>query len=263
MCGIAGIFHYRRDEQVDEQELLRIRDAMVARGPDGAGLWLSADRHIGLAHRRLAIIDLSEAGAQPMASADGRFVVTFNGEIYNYRELRRALEAKGYRFRSTSDTEVLLYLFTEHGQDMVHRLRGMYAFAIWDEQNRRLLLARDPFGIRPLYYADDGNTLRFASQVKALLKGGGVAGTPDPAGQVGFFLWGHIPEPFTLHRSIRSLPPGSSMFVRSDRDARIERNADVLKVLATAGIDEPSDEALLEEIVHDSVRHHRACAKAI
>src|SRR5512140_711635 len=144
MCGIAGIFAYCESAQpVDEQELLRIRDAMIHRGPDGAGLWVSPERRVGLAHRRLSIIDLSETGAQPMVTADGNFRVTFNGEIYNYRELRKELEAKGYRFRSNSDTEVLLHLYAEHGTDMMHGLRGMYAFGIWDETRRELFLARD------------------------------------------------------------------------------------------------------------------------
>src|SRR2546425_5842960 len=113
MCGIAAIFSYRDGPPVDESQLLRIRDRMISRGPDGAGLWISSDRRVGLAHRRLAIIDLSETGAQPMASADGRLQIVFNGEIYNYRELRANLEARGRVFRSQSDTEVLLHLYAE------------------------------------------------------------------------------------------------------------------------------------------------------
>src|SRR5258708_35456017 len=119
MCGIAGIFSYQAEAApVDRAGLVRMRDHMARRGPDGAGLWISDDRRIGIAHRRLAIIDLSETGAQPMSSADGRLHITFNGEIYNYRALRTELEARGYTFRSTSDTEVLLYLYAEHGHDM-------------------------------------------------------------------------------------------------------------------------------------------------
>ena len=162
MCGINGIFAHSCAVPVDETELTLTRDLMAARGPDGRGAWISDDRSIGLGHRRLAIIDLSEAGAQPMHSADGRFFVTFNGEIYNYRELRSGLEAKGRVFRTSSDTEVLLYLYAERGEAMVHELRGMFAFAIWDGEKRRLFLARDPYGIKPLYYADDGRTFRFA-----------------------------------------------------------------------------------------------------
>src|SRR4051794_33648635 len=203
MCGIAGIYSYRNSAPpVDREELLCIREAMANRGPDGAGLWLSDDQRAGLAHRRLPIIDLSEAGAQPMSTADGRLRVTFNGEIYNYRALRAELEGKGYRFASSSDTEVLLHLYADRGTDMVHALRGMYAFAIWDERASELFLARDPFGIKPLYYADRGETFRFASQVKALLKSEGIDTAPDPAGTVGFFVWGSVPEPHTLYRGI-------------------------------------------------------------
>ena len=124
---------------MDPEELDRIRDAMASRGPDGKGAWVSPDRRVGLAHRRLAIIDLSDAAAQPMASADGRRVITFNGEIYNYRELRAVLEGKGYRFRTGTDTEVLLHLYAEKGEAMVSELRGMFAFALWDEKKKGLL----------------------------------------------------------------------------------------------------------------------------
>ena len=186
---------------------------MAARGPDGKGLWVSPDELVGFGHRRLSIIDLTEAGAQPMTSADGRFVITFNGEIYNYRDLRRSLEATGRVFSSQSDTEVLLHLFAEKGDAMARELRGMFAIAIWDSLRRSLLLMRDPYGIKPLYYSDDGRTLRFASQVKALLAPGGVSRERDPAGQVGFFLFGHVPEPFTIYRAIRALPAGSLLTI--------------------------------------------------
>jgi hypothetical protein len=217
MCGIAGIYAYRDPAPpVDGDELLRIREHMARRGPDGAGTWLSDDRRIGLAHRRLAIIDLSDAGAQPMASADGRYRITYNGEIYNYRELRRELEAKGCLFRTQSDTEVLLHLYAERGQEMVHALRGMFAFGIWDEARQELFLARDPLGIKPLYYADDGATLRFATLVGALLEGGRVDSVEDVAGIAGFYLFGCVPEPFTFHRAIRALPSGSTLRIGRD-----------------------------------------------
>jgi asparagine synthase (glutamine-hydrolysing) len=135
------------------------------------------------------------------------------GEIYNYRTLRAQLEHKGYVFCSHSDTEVLLYLYQEHGLAMTQYLRGMYTFALWDRCKQGLLLARDPFGIKPLYYADDGTTLRVASQVKALLKGAYIDTTPEPAGHVGFYLWGHVPEPYTLYKGIRALPAGSPLWV--------------------------------------------------
>lgn len=148
-----------------------------------------------------------------MVTEDGRYAVVFNGEIYNYPALRRELEARGVRLRTTSDTEVLLHLYAREGTEMVHRLRGMFALAIWDNRERRLFLARDHLGIKPLYYADDGWTFRFASQVKALLAGGAIGTEPDPAGQVGFYLLGSVPEPFTTIRAIRALPAGATLIV--------------------------------------------------
>ena len=262
MCGIAGIFSYADSApSVNREELLRIRETMIKRGPDGAGLWISPDRRVGLAHRRLAIIDLSDAGAQPMATADGRLQITFNGEIYNYRELRRELEAKGFVFRTNSDTEVLLHLYADRGQDMVHALRGMYTFGLWDEARQGLFLVRDPFGIKPLYLADDGKTIRFASQVKALLAGAAIARDEEPAGYAGFLLWGYVPEPFTLYRAIRALPAGSRLWV-SRASARTESSFfsirdEIALLRETAGSVSPRDaREALTAAVQTSVRRH-------
>jgi asparagine synthase (glutamine-hydrolysing) len=262
MCGIAGSYSYRQGaSRTSAEELLRIRDAMQTRGPDGAGLWMSDDTDVGLAHRRLSIIDLSEAGAQPMATADGRLRVVFNGEIYNYKLLRANLEEKGYVFRSQSDTEVLLHLYAECGIEMVHALRGMYAFAIWDKSEKSLLLARDPLGIKPLYYADDGSTFRFASQVKALLQASGVDIAPEPAGHMGFFLWGNVPEPYTLYKGIRALPAGSTLrVVRSERH-KPKSFFNVAEALSEPGqtrgrVSAEDRQADLRDALLDSVRHH-------
>lgn len=193
--------------------MLRISAYMQVRGPDGEGDWLSEDARVGLAHRRLSIIDLSEAAAQPMQSADGKLAITYNGEIYNYQTLREQLQIKGYTFQSGSDTEVLLHLYHDQGKAMVNSLRGMFAFAIWDTRTSSLFLARDSYGIKPLYYADDGATIRVASQVKALLAGGQVSREQDPAGIVGFYLLGSVPEPYTCYKAIRALPAGHTLTV--------------------------------------------------
>lgn len=262
MCGIAGIYLYNEPGlDVDREELRRIRDHMAARGPDGCGEWFASNGRVGLGHRRLAIIDLSDRAAQPMVSADGKLVVTFNGEIYNYKALRQELEAKGYRFRTQSDTEVLLHLYAEKGKRMVSDLRGMYAFAIWDERRCGLFLARDPFGIKPLYYADNGRTIRFASQVKALLKGDEIDTTPGPAGHVGFYLWGHVPDPYTLYKGIRALHAGSSLWVDvagHKEPARFFNAPDELaKASAThLTITREDMHERLRTALLDSVRHH-------
>ncbi|MFB1490746.1 MULTISPECIES: asparagine synthase (glutamine-hydrolyzing) [unclassified Thiocapsa] len=261
MCGIAGIFAYKDSaDAVVRAELLAIRDHMAARGPDGMGEWESSDHRIALAHRRLSIIDLSSAAAQPMSSPDGKLVITFNGEIYNYREMRRTLESAGRVFRTHSDTEVLLHLYAEQGPAMVHALRGMFAFVIWDAERRRLFMARDPYGIKPLYYSDVDGTLRFASQVKALLAGGGISTEHDPAGQVGFYLWGSVPEPFTLYRDIRALPAGSTL--TTDAKGVTERKVyhSIAQVYADAeNQGSPRTPADARQIIRDalleSVRH--------
>src|SRR5712692_8933657 len=243
MCGINGIFAYHSASSApDETELLATRDAMQARGPDGSGIWWSADRRCGLGHRRLSILDLSDRASQPMASPDGKIVITFNGEIYNYQALRAELEAAGVRFRTSSDTEALLHLYARHGAAMVHRLRGMFAFAIWDEARRGLFLARDPYGIKPLYTANDGWTFRFASQVKALLAGGRISREPEPAGIVGFHLYGSVPEPFTLYRDVRALPAGHTQWVDAAGPCEPKPFANIAEVLAR-GAENPTSAA--------------------
>jgi asparagine synthase (glutamine-hydrolysing) len=215
MCGIAASFAYRASS-ADADEVRRATDSMAPRGPDGEGLWQSPDGRAVLGHRRLAIIDLSAGGAQPMHSADGALSITFNGEIYNYRAVRERLEAAGAAFRSDSDTEVLLHLYAEKGERMVDDLRGMFAFALWDHQRGGLLLGRDPYGIKPLYVADDGRTLRAASQVRALRAMGGIDTAEDPAALAGFFLWGSIPEPHTIYRGVRALSAGHTQWIDAD-----------------------------------------------
>ena len=260
MCGINGIFAYAADAPpVDREELLASRECMRSRGPDAADVWLSDDGRVGLGHRRLAIIDLSPGGAQPMRR--GERVLIYNGEIYNFRELRARLEAKGRTFTSHSDTEVLLELYDDLGEAMLAELRGMFTMALWDGARRRLFLARDPYGIKPLYYADDGKTIRIASQVQALIHGGHVDRRFEPAAAAGFFLRGTVPEPFTMYRAIRALPAGHYAFV----DARgMTTPAPYFSIAATLRDAVQShvqmSDAQRQELVHDavleSVRYH-------
>lgn len=261
MCGIVAIQAYGPDAPpVVREECLRIRDAMAVRGPDGYGYWESDRGDVALGHRRLAILDPSDRGSQPMRDRSGRFTIVFNGEIYNFRALRAEMESRGHAFGTGTDTEVLLALYAEHGPAMVRKLRGMYAFALWDEAERSLVLARDPHGIKPLYVADDGRTVRAASQVKALLAGGGVPPGVDPAGVAGFYVWGHVPEPFTLHSSIRAFPPGEVAIYREGREPRRHRVAPLLDLLVSSqkknGTEREAWPAAIRDALLDSVRHH-------
>lgn len=263
MCGISGVMSYGYScGPVSRQELQLASDSMHQRGPDGAGIWISASGRVGLAHRRLAIIDLSDAGVQPMAALDGLVQITFNGEIYNFRALRQDLETMGHQFRSNSDTEVLLYLYLQYGRQMLKLLRGMYAFAIYDGRDGSLFVARDAFGIKPLYYSNNSGVFRFASQVKTLLRSGEVDQRADPAGHVGFFLWGAVPEPYTLYQGIRALPAGMAMTVSQDGNCTQYRFCSIPEEISQAeaeGKERGRDVAwreTLHDAVLDSVRHH-------
>lgn len=259
MCGINGIFAFGGGAGVDPAVLRRTRDFMRVRGPDGFGEWVDAENHIGLGHRRLSIIDLTPTGAQPMLSLDGKIIVTFNGEIYNYQALRRDLEAKGCVFQSQSDTEVLIHLYRLHGTAMLQHLRGMFAFGLWDAERHLLFLARDPYGIKPLYYAHAGGTLQFASSVKALLAGGAVSRQPDPAGIVGFQIFGSVPEPWTTYRDVKSLPAGSFMTIDISGSASPESYFSLAETYMGAENHAPSGrdaQAWIRASLLDSVRLH-------
>lgn len=229
---------------------------MRVRGPDGAGLWWSDDHRVGLAHRRLAIIDLDERSLQPMHA--GPLSLVYNGEIYNFRELSSELQRDhGFRPRTSGDSEIILAAYRAFGPAMVDHLRGMFAFAIWDGDRNELFAARDPYGIKPLYYAEHGGTFYFASQVKALLRFEAISREPDPAGMAGFEIFGSLPEPFTLYRAIRALPAGSRMTVTRDGAADPVRYAKVSEVLAAAERDDTTPVAeAVAAAVRDSVRAH-------
>lgn len=258
MCGIAGSFAYHpAASRINIPELITIRDAMAARGPDGAGLWQNESGRIALAHRRLAIIDLNTEADQPMVSANNRFHLVFNGEIYNYRELRQSLEKTGFRFRTHSDTEVLLELFAQQGPAMLSRLRGMFALAIWDSEKNQLTFARDPYGIKPLYVADDGWTIRFASQVKALSTSAAISKQIEPAAIIGFCLFGSVPEPFTWRQAIRAVPAGCYQIA----DSTGLREPVAYKTLASCFSRNQSDtqdgQARVREALQSSVAAHQ------
>lgn len=215
MCGLVGIFDMEAERPIDPLLLQTMNDSQAHRGPDGADIHLAPG--LGLGHRRLAIIDLA-GGHQPLFNEDGSVVVVYNGEIYNFHALARELQALGHRFRTHCDTEVIVHAWEEWGEECLQRFRGMFAFALWDANQRRLFLARDRLGIKPLYYARLGNgTLIFASELKALLAHPQLARTLEPTAVEDFFALGYVPDPKTIYRDAAKLPPGHFLVV--------ERNA--------------------------------------
>jgi len=216
MCGLAGRFH--PDLLQDAAGWAERAAALLAhRGPDGAGRY--RDGRCELVHRRLAIVDLSPTGHQPMPNEDGRIVVVFNGEIYNHPELRGYLSRHGHAFRGTSDTEVLVHLYEEHGPDLVHHLRGIFSFALYDRERRQLTLARDRFGVKPLFYAAWAGQLVFASEIKAIVALPGFTPRLDRQACYDFLGLGYVPEPATGFANVHALPPGS-VLVASSRGIR-------------------------------------------
>jgi asparagine synthase (glutamine-hydrolysing) len=210
VCGIAGILFAQGDRLIDRTVLEAMASSIAHRGPDAAGFL--AEPGVGLAHRRLSIIDLA-GGDQPIGNEDGSVQVVFNGEIYNYQELRAGLEARGHRFRTHSDTEVLVHLYEEERDAFVDRLRGMFAFALWDRGARRLVLARDRLGIKPLYLYRDGQKLLFGSELKAILAYPGIGRTVEPAALEDYLAYGMVPGGRSIFRGIEKLPPGHVLSV--------------------------------------------------
>jgi asparagine synthase (glutamine-hydrolysing) len=212
MCGIAGILNFDRREPVDRNLVAAMTRAVAHRGPDAEGIWVEGP--VGLGHRRLSIIDLSTAAEQPMVSDDGQVRIIYNGEIYNFQALRRTLEARGYTFRTTSDTEVILQAYRCYGTDFVTHLQGMFALAIWDAKQRLLLLVRDRIGIKPLYYRVASGYIAFASELKALLVDPRTPREVDPAALSDFLHLLSIPDPHSILKGVRKLEAGHILVVR-------------------------------------------------
>jgi len=251
MCGIVGI---AGEVKIGHELLLAMRDSMQHRGPDSAGAWWSADRRVGLGHRRLAIIDLSPAGAQPMTDATGSLQITFNGEIYNYQDLRKELESLGHRFQTATDTEVILEAYLAWGADCLTRLNGMFAFALYDTRQRRILLARDPAGEKPLFYRIDAGTLTFASELKALLTDPACPRELDVDALDAYLAFGYVPGERCLLRGIRKLPQGHALTF--DVPSGASRTWAYWSLPPHEPLDASEDELVdeLERLLADSVR---------
>jgi asparagine synthase (glutamine-hydrolysing) len=212
MCGINGIIHFETSRNADQFQILRMRDSMHHRGPDGAGLYIS--KNIGLGHRRLSIIDLSEAGKQPFTTNDGRYTIVYNGEIFNYQELKQELLEYSISFRSASDTEVLLNLYVQYGEACLQKLNGMFAFAIWDHKEHTLFCARDRMGIKPFYYTVYNNSFYFASEPKAIF----AAGVPSEINRDALdelLLFRFVAGENMMFRNIKRLLPGHTLTIKN------------------------------------------------
>jgi asparagine synthase (glutamine-hydrolysing) len=257
VCGIAGAFAFDSGaEPINQTVVSGLNEYQRRRGPDGAGLWSSEDNRIVLGHRRLAIIDTGSSGAQPMSDATGRWLISFNGEIYNYRVLRSELERAGCVFNTNSDTEVLINVVAQWGEAGLCKLRGMYAFALWDTSNKELWLARDPYGIKPLYVSKSKGTIWFASQARALANCAPVDVRRDAAALAGFYLWGHVPEPFSWWIGIGMFPAGHVQRIRSGRPSAAPKAFGSIQGAYVSGTAEPLVAGELRELMLDSVRHH-------
>jgi len=257
MCGVAGGFNFCAGPRpVDQTIVTRLNEFQRHRGPDGEGLWASRDRRMVLGHRRLAIIETGQLGHQPMKDASDRWVISFNGEIYNHKELRAELQTLGCVFATQSDTEVLINVVARWGEAGLSRLRGMYAFALWDSQEHELWLARDPYGIKPLYICESNGTMWFASQARALADCAPIDISREAAALVGFYLWGHVPEPWSWWAGITMFPAGHVQRIKMDKPIADAKLFD--SVATTFGQDagRPLGSGELRQLMMDTVRHH-------
>jgi len=224
MCGICGVWFRDKKKTVNKKWLADINNTMFHRGPDGEGVYI--DGSLGLAHRRLSIIDIT-GGAQPMQNREGSTAIVFNGEIYNYKELRKEQEKNGSKFETDSDTETIIHQYEKHGLDCVLNLQGMFSFGIWDKDRKMLMLARDRIGIKPLYYAVTSEAFIFSSEIKAILKSGLVDADVDVSNIDSYLSLGWVPSPKTLFRGIYKLEPGTLAVINDKHDIRIDKYWDI------------------------------------
>jgi asparagine synthase (glutamine-hydrolysing) len=253
MCGIAGIIRLNTNNGRLEAKIEKMQTALKHRGPDDAGIYISTDKQAALAHTRLSILDLSAAGHQPMSTTDNRYHITFNGEIYNFQELRENLISQGEKFHSQTDTEVILKLYQRIGSDCVQHLRGMFAFGIWDDLEKTCFLARDPLGIKPLYYYQLGTTLVFASELRAVLASGLPAINMSLEGLYGYLTTGSVPEPYTLIADIYCLSAGNWLYWQN---GNITKKQYWQINFTPEKISPPEAREIVRKALLDSIQHH-------
>ncbi len=261
MCGISGIYNFS-DRKIDSNKIInRIIKLQTSRGPDRNGIWESESKKVTFGHNRLSIIDLSEKANQPFISNDKNLIITFNGEIYNYLELKEHLIRKKIIFKSNSDTEVILESYKFWGLDFLKKLRGMYSFAIWDNRNNKLILTRDPFGIKPLYYTISNGVIYFASQIKSILSIENLNFKYSDAGIVSYYLWGNLPESFTLYKNIKSINRGTCVIFEQNGTQKIFDHANIkdsiLNINEMKFKNENSKSDYLKDIITETVNYHQ------
>lgn len=255
MCGICGIIDLKQD--LSESKIIMMRDTMIHRGPDDAGIYISKDKKVGFGHRRLNIIDLSEKAKQPMPNEDKTIWITFNGEIYNYNQLRKELISRGHIFKSKSDTEVIIHLYEEKGIDCVNDLRGMFAFALWDSKNDELFLVRDRIGIKPLYYTFNDDKLFFASEIKAILANQEIPRKVNETAFYNYLSFLTTPAPDTLFEGIKKLPGGFWLKLDKKGNLTTKRYWDVFDHIKKSSKDEDQIATEILNELTESVKIHK------
>jgi len=252
MCGILGRWNFGKP--IDKEVFNRMRDTLIHRGPDGFGTWIHDNGNLALGHRRLSFLDLSSAGAQPICNENKSIWLTVNGEIYNYLELREELRNKGHVFKSDTDSEVIVHAWEEWGTEMLPRLEGMFAFGLWDENRKELILARDRYGIKPLYYCLNNNEMLFASELKAFAADPGIPRVIDPAAFCNYFTYRYIPSPQTIYKNIYKLEPGQCAVFKTQGDFSLSFYFSPATDNVKMGINEAAE--IAGELLHSSVRRH-------
>jgi asparagine synthase (glutamine-hydrolysing) len=252
MCGITG--WWKTDYPINKELFNRMRDTLAHRGPDGYDSYFSENGNIALGHRRLSFLDLGKSGIQPICNEDRSIWLTINGEIYNYIELRRILETKNHFFKSDTDSEVVIHAYEEWGNEMIGKLEGMFAFGLWDEKKRKLLIARDKFGIKPLYFFCDNNQFIFASEIKAIIENRNIKREIDFASLSEYFYYRYIPSPKTIFKNISKLEPAH--FLEIDSNLKIKKTE--YFILKTDNLELPQKTVIkeIDEILRKSVQIH-------
>lgn len=261
MCGISGIYNYLGKNINSKSIIQQIIKIQNLRGPDDNGVWESRCNKVHFGHNRLSIIDLTKGGSQPFISIDSKFIITFNGEIYNFKEIKEELINKNIKFKSNSDTEVIVESYRYWGLEFLRKLRGMFAFALWDIENKKLVLVRDPFGIKPLYYSNINNVYYFASQIKSLLSINVISSNKNKTSIIDYYLWGNIQEPRTLYKDIKSLEKGTCLVIDVDGNEKKINYANIKDEIINSKPltfkDKNESILYLKKIIEETVNYHQ------